>query len=255
MISVMEIPLPKDRLQAATKEERALFLLLGYAANQITMFQKLMIFSGNKDPAHSAEQRISAAQTQMLLRFLIGAVHETWTLIQKRFLGSPLGKDYQARLNATGIAALDNMKKYFGSAHNVISTLRNNFAYHHPLDADADAAFQEAVGDSGWDDYWKLYLSETSINSFHFAGDIIILNGIKAAIDEPDLLKAQGRITRDVSRIARNMTEFILDFSAAFLAKNVCADPTRPEILGKNCEPIADAPPLLEFWLPFYVEP
>jgi hypothetical protein len=255
MIRVIEVPLPKDKLQQAPKEERSLFLLLGYAANQITMLQKMMIFSSNKDPSHPAEQRISAAQTQMCLRLLIGAVHEGWLLVQRRFLGSPIGKDYQGRLNASGLAALDQLKRYFGSSNNIVSVLRNNFAYHHPLDADADAAFQEAVSDNDFDDYWKLYFSETSINSFHFAGDIVIVNGMKAAIGELDLLAAQERIVKDVSNVAHNITEFILDFSAAFLVKNTCNDPSNPEILGKECDPIADAPPLLEFWLPFFVEP
>ena len=82
MIRVMQIPLQKERLRAVPKEERTLFLLLGYAANQITMFQKLLIFSSNKTPSEAVEQRISAAQTQMLVRLLIGAAHEAWRLIQ-----------------------------------------------------------------------------------------------------------------------------------------------------------------------------
>jgi hypothetical protein len=113
MIRVVQIPLPKDRLRAVSKEERSLFLLLGYAANQITMFQKLLIFSSNRTPSEAVEQRISGAQTQMLVRFLIGALHEAWLLIQKRFLGVPLGREYQDRLNQTGREALDGSEEIF----------------------------------------------------------------------------------------------------------------------------------------------
>jgi hypothetical protein len=76
MIRVVQISLPKDQLRAVSKEKRSLFLLLGYAANQITMLQKLMILSSNKTPSETVEQRISGAQTQMLVRLLIGALHE-----------------------------------------------------------------------------------------------------------------------------------------------------------------------------------
>jgi hypothetical protein len=74
------------------------------------MIQKLMIFSSNETPSEEFEQRISGAQTQMLVRFLIGALHEAWLLIQKRFLGSPVGRDYQERLNDAGRDALDGLK-------------------------------------------------------------------------------------------------------------------------------------------------
>jgi hypothetical protein len=92
---MIEIPLSKERFEAIPKDERVLFLLLGYAANQITMFRKLLIFSSNKTPDDEVEQRIFGAQTQMLARFLIGIEHEAWKLIDKRFLSSPIGRDYQ----------------------------------------------------------------------------------------------------------------------------------------------------------------
>jgi hypothetical protein len=70
MIRVVQIPLPKDRLRAVSKEERSLFLLLGYAANQITMFQKLLIFSSNRTPSEAVEQRISVV-AKMLTEFIL----------------------------------------------------------------------------------------------------------------------------------------------------------------------------------------
>jgi hypothetical protein len=47
------------------------------------------------------------------------------------------------------------------------------------------------------------------------------------------------------------MTELILDFVAAFVAKNFSITTS---VLGQECEPIANAPDVLKFWLPFYVE-
>jgi len=253
MIRVVQIPLPKDQLRAVSKEERSLFLLLGYAANQITMLQKLMIFSSNKTPSETVEQPISGAQTQMLVRLLVGALHEAWLLIQKRFLGVPLGREYQDRLNHTGREALDGLKKYFGTS-NILNTLRNNYAYHHPYDEDIDDAFIVAFGDDQSDDYWSLYLSESSINSFHFASDVVIVHGMMNATKATDLLAAQERITRDASLVAKLLTEFILDFSAAFVAKHFSVGNTQCEILGREQASVKTAPSLLEFWLPFYFE-
>jgi hypothetical protein len=253
MIRVIQIPLPIERLKALPKEERALFLLMGYAANQITMFRKLLVFSSNKTPDDSVEQRISGAQTQMLARFLIGIEHEAWKLIKNRFLGSPIGREYQKRLNSTGKEALESLKRYFASS-NMVDKVRNNYAYHHPFNEDVDAAFQVAADDSDWDDYWKLYLSDSATNSFHFASDVVVAHGMMHAINETDIAVAHQKIMEESSRVAKLMTELILDFVAAFVANNFSIPTSSSEILGQECEPIANAPDVLKFWLPFYVE-
>jgi len=211
-----------------------------------------MIFSSNQTPSE-VEQRISAAQTQMLVRLLIGAAHEAWRLIQQRYLGAPLGREYQKLLNDTGMEALDGLKKHFGSS-NILNTLRNNYAYHHPLDADMNTAFITASDDNAWNDYWNIYLSESSISSFHFASDVVIVHGMMRAIEETDLLTAQEKITKEACVVAKMLTEFILDFTAAFLGKHFSVGTTQPEILGREEASVENAPGLLEFWLPFYVE-
>ena len=95
MIDVIRIPLPKDRLRAMPKEERALFFLLGYAANQITLFSKLVTFSASKTPGDPVEQQLSNAQSLILGRIAIGVLAEAWELIHKRFLGTPIGKELE----------------------------------------------------------------------------------------------------------------------------------------------------------------
>jgi hypothetical protein len=59
MITVMKIPVSKDRLRAMPEDERAL-LILGYVANQINLLSKLVIFSSNKTP-DGVEQALSGA--------------------------------------------------------------------------------------------------------------------------------------------------------------------------------------------------
>jgi hypothetical protein len=65
---------------------------------------------------------------------------------------------------------------------------------------------------------------------------------------------AGRKIMEESSRVAKLMTELILDFVAAFVAKNFGIPTSLSEILGQECEPIANAPDVLKFWLPFYVE-
>jgi hypothetical protein len=248
MIDVIRIVLPKDRLRAMPEEERALFFLLGYAANQINMFSKLVIFSTNKTPSGDAEQKISAAQSQMLARHVIGILDETWKLIGKRFLATPIGKEFGPKLNPVGQTALAELKKHFGGS-NLLSKLRNSFAFHHPDESDMDAGFEAAVKDSNWDDDWNWYMSLATVNSFYFASDFVILHSILNTIGETDLIEAQKKIMAEVNSVSGHMTNFLLSLSDAFLTKHFAPN-MRAEVVAK----ITDAPNVFEFWLPFYVE-
>ena len=84
MIKVVRIQITKEQLRTLPKDERALLLLMGHALNQIAVLIKLITFSTNKDPTDPIEGRVSAAQSQVILRFLFGAVAETWEFTDAR---------------------------------------------------------------------------------------------------------------------------------------------------------------------------
>jgi len=69
----------------------------------------------------------------------------------------------------------------------------------------------------------------------------------------PDIAVAHQKIMEESSRVAKLMTELILDFVAAFVAKNFSITTSSSEILGQECESIANAPDVLKLWLPFYL--
>jgi len=248
MIDVIRVPLPKDRLRAMSKEERALFFLLGYAANQIILFQRLVIFSTNKTPSMEAEQKISGAQSQMLARFSIGILHETWKLISSRFLASPMGKEFAPKLSPAGQAALAELKKHFGGS-NLLSKLRNNVAFHHPYESDMDAGFEAAINDKNWDNDWNWYFSTATWNSLYFASDFVVLHGILTSIGETNLVEAQKKIMDEVNKVSRHMMVLLYALTEAFLAKYF-----GPEMTAEVIAKIADAPGAFDVWLPFYVE-
>jgi hypothetical protein len=111
MLKITRIALPKEQLQKLTADERSLFLLLGYASNQINALWKLVVVATNEGAADSLEKKVSGAQTQIFVRLLIGTMREALKLIEKRFVGSPLGKEYVPRLSPPATAALGRLKK------------------------------------------------------------------------------------------------------------------------------------------------
>jgi hypothetical protein len=248
VIEVYHIPISKDQLRAMPSEERSFMLMLGYSANQVSMLQKLLMFSAGTRSPSETEQTLSAAQMQMLLRLLIGALHESWLLIKDRFLSGHMGRDYQARLDDGGRVALDNLKRAFGKS-NVIPTIRNNFSYHFPETATIDAAFIDACNDPGSDDLWSLYFSHYGFNSLFLVSDLMVMHGISNLIKEPNPSVAQKRIMKEVHESVVNMFEFTKAFFAAAWIKNFGTTLDAKEVLN-----IPNAPPIKSISIPFFVD-
>jgi hypothetical protein len=141
MMNITRIALPKEQLQKLTDGERSLFLLLGHSSNQINALWKLVVVATNDGAKDPVEEKVSAAQTQIFVRLLIGIMREALKLVEKRFLGSTLGKEYQPRLSAEATEALGRLKKRFGAPDKLVM-VRDNFAFHHPALEDMEAAFQ-----------------------------------------------------------------------------------------------------------------
>jgi hypothetical protein len=248
MIEVYRIPIPKDRLLALPKDERVLLLLLGYAANQVLMFEKLLMFATRLDPEAEIEQHATGVQSQMLVRLAVGAVFEALLLIQRRFLSNPLGEDYRGRLDVGGLQALENIKKLLGKSM-LLAAVRNNFGFHYPEPEATEAAFQAAVADPGFDDMWKVYFSHHGFNSLFLLSDMIFIHGIAAKVGAKDLLALQQQLMNELREAALNIVTFAQAFFAAAWIKHFGA-----WIDAKDIIKIDDAPPMDEITLPFFVE-
>ena len=189
MIDVIRIPLPKDRLRAMSKEERALFFPAGLCRKSNNLVSETFDFFDQQNSLHRCRgKNLRGANADAGAR-LDWIFHEAWKLVSTRFLASPIGKELAPKLNPIGQRALAELKKHFGGS-NLISKLRNNVAFHHPYESDMEAGFEAAVSDKNWDNEWNWYFSTATWNSFYFASDFVILHGILISIGEADLVEA-----------------------------------------------------------------
>jgi hypothetical protein len=104
-------------------------------------------------------------------------MREALKLIEKRFVGSTLGKEYVPLLSTQAKEAVDRLKKRFGAPDKFV-VIRDNFAFHHPTLEDMEAAFQLAVKSEGDDTDWCMYLNDALLNTFFgyaFAPEVIAL--------------------------------------------------------------------------------
>lgn len=196
MVKVYKITISKDKLAAMPEKERSLMMLLGYAANQINFFAKLVLLSSNKDGLTEMEQKLSGGQTQMSLRILIGVLNEAWELVRKRF-PRDYGRTYRPLLDKEGAEALARLNKRAGP-RGLFSDLRNAWIFHHPdEDGVAEQACAAALADPMCDLEWNWYFSPSNYNSFFYPSEMVALHGIARILKAHDLIDAQHKLGVD----------------------------------------------------------
>jgi transcriptional regulator with XRE-family HTH domain len=244
MITVYRVPISKKQFETIPSHERALVFVAGHVLNQVSVFIKLVRFSTNSDPTNPIEERVSAAQSQLILRCLVGVLVEAWEFIRRPINQKIIGS-YLISISDDGMTSYDKLKKQFGKS-GLLYNLRNNFLYHYPTPAELDKAFAQIPADEDWE--W--YLSEANTNSFYFSCELAIGYGIMSATGEPLHIGAFGTVMQEVMQAANTLPYFLMPLIDALLTKH----------LGKailNPQPgtiIENAPKLGEFWIPFFAD-
>jgi hypothetical protein len=246
-LKITRVALPKEKLHKLTTRERSLFLLLGYASNQINTLWKLVVVATNEGEKDPVEEKVSAAQTQIFVRLLIGIMREALKLIEKRFLGSPLGKEYAPCLSTIATEALNRLKKRFGTPDKFV-LIRDNFVFHHPSLDDMEAAFQLAVKSDGDDTDWCMYLNNALLNTFFFASDFVLVHGMANAMGESDVNEAHRKLLGDIAPIANDLSTFAFGFAEAIFVKYF------GELTATRVAELKDAANIEHLRLPWFVQ-
>jgi hypothetical protein len=248
MIDVLRIGLGKPELLKMTPEERGMFLLLGHLSNQVNVLWKIVIVALNREPTEVVDAKVSAAQTQILIRITVGVLWEGWRLIETRLLGSKLGAKYVPLLDANARTALESLKKRFGSS-GILAAVRNNFSFHYP-DVDAmEAAFQQATKEEREEADWSIYMTRGLLNCFFLASESVIAHGVCRAVGEEDLLSSHAKLLQSLGPISSELSEVTFGFAAAIFRCDI-GDELEATVVAK----VADAPEISELGLPFFVE-
>lgn len=248
MIDVLRLKFGKQELLKMTPEERAMFLLLGHLSNQVNVLWKIVIVVLNREPTEPVDAKISAAQTQILVRITVGLLWEGWRLVERRLLGSKLGGEYVPLLDVDAKAALDRLKKQFGSS-GIFVAVRNSYSFHYPCLDELEAAFQQAVKDEADEADWGVYMTRSLLNCFFLGSDLVIAHGIGKAVGEADLLTSYAKLLQPLGPISNDLSELTFGFAAAIFRRHV-GDELNATIVAR----IADAPSIGQLTLPFFME-
>jgi hypothetical protein len=243
MIAVFRIPLSKQRLAKLPPGDRRLLIVAGHSVNQITTLIKLLTLSTNHNPGHPLENKLSSAQSQVILRFLFGALAETWEYLRKQHRLQLIGLTYLPLLDTEGRKRYDVLNKQFGKS-SLLHNIRNLISYHHPNDHIIDEAFKDAPTRHDW----AFYASTANTNSFYLASDLMISTAVMRRAQATGKVstrkgteKVFKRVMDETINVANNLVEFLLFLMEAIYGKHIDIRHLSPRTgSGMSCQSLTD---------------
>ena len=151
MIEVTQFHFSKADFAGLPPEERALIFLAGQTVNQVNVWLKLISLSSSFKSASEVENKLSAAQTHILLRALFGTLHEAWVWQTRKDMG-PLIASYLPKLSVVSQTARKTLSKRLGNG-GTVDLLRNKYSFHSPTTAMLNETFAAMPEDEDWSWY------------------------------------------------------------------------------------------------------
>jgi hypothetical protein len=205
-VKIRRIPLSKDNLLKMESADRAFLLLAGHMQNELNSIHKVFAWCLHNrftDYASSIEGLANGTQAMIYARVLAGKLCEAWQVLRTAFFGTKLSQRVEPRLHPIAQEALQKIKKYFGKS-NVISTVRNSFAFHYS--ADGFGGNWEAAAD---DSSLELILGGTIGNNLYVASELVANMALLNAINVNDREDALRTFFDEVQSVASNFTDLL----------------------------------------------
>jgi hypothetical protein len=231
--------------------ERVLLLLPAHASNEINVLSKLILTMRKDQPPSPIVDQVEGGQTFILMRLLIGKLHEAWELFKNRVQSNrSIATTYTPRLEPKAAAALEALKRHFG-AGSVLSAIRNRISFHYSDKENLTEASFRQLPES---EPLQFYLTTTVGNSFYHAAELVVqfaaINLVKTLPADPNdsasaEARAFGALCDEVIRVSDHITDLFGELIAA-LSEGVVGEVATEEL--------PDGPKLSTFCLPYFFD-
>lgn len=249
-MDVHHVELDRGKLAAMPEAERVLLLLLAHANNEINVLTKLIMMMRKDDPPSPIIDHVEAGQTFILMRLLIGKLHEAWELFKDRVQSNPtIRAKYIPQLQPEAANALQALNRHFGQG-SALTAIRNKISFHY---TDKDNLTETNFQQLAPTEPLQFYLGIVG-NTFYHAGELVAqlsaINLMKAPpVDPNDGQSAEARafsaLCSEIIEVSRDVTE-LFGSLIGMLAEDVVSTLTTKQI--------PDGPKLSTFSLPYFFD-
>ncbi len=250
-MKVYRAKLSRAQLAAMPEPERVLLLLLAHASNEINVLTKLILMMRKDNPPSPILDHVEAGQAFILMRLLIGKLHEARELFKNRVQSNrSIATTYIPRLRPEAAAALKGLNRLFG-AGSALSAIRNKISFHYSDKGNlTETNFQQLAQSEPL----QFYLTKTVGNSFYHAAELIAqlgaINLMKAPpADQHDSASAEARafaaLCDEIIEVSRHIAELFGELIG------ILGESAVSEVVT---EQVPDGPKLSTFSLPYFFD-
>jgi hypothetical protein len=243
--------LTKARLAAMPANERSLLLLLGHVLNEVNVLEKLILACSMTHPTNKIVDIVEAGQGLILVRILIGKLHEANLLVQKRVNSDTSLKAKHALTGQNDAAkALRSLNTTFAKSGQMIAAIRNTVAFHA---SDDDNLIEDAFLSLTDAEPWDFYLARARANAFYYASELCMTRvalGHTPAYKGDKANEAEGlrELIEATLEAARHFSDLGVLLMVSIIEKN-CAGGIEDDEVD-----IGPASKMSEFKLPFFFD-
>ena len=184
--------LNRAALKEIPRAELELFLALGHLHNELSLLQRLVVWSfSGQEKAPEPHLQAQITQSMIFVRYLGARLFEGWQTLQKEFFGRKISKAYESELAGVARQAYEEVKDY-NSRKNPLKALRNGFAFH------------SSGGDIGRglehlsDETLDMYLGKSATESLFYASEMVSTIAILGTAKAADRVSGFDRLVGEI---------------------------------------------------------
>jgi hypothetical protein len=252
-VEIHRVIFAKKQLAEMPKDERSLLLLMGHATNELNVLSKFILMMRKDDPPTQVEDYTEGGQVFIIMRVLIGKLHEAWELFRARAQSNKgISEKYLKNLDEEATKALKALNDYFGKK-NAVTEIRNKIAFHYK---DKEGLIEENFQRLPETETWEFYLSKTHGNTFYYASEMVATGSalsLAGKIDEKEQASLAGDIKAfsELSNAVLDVSRHITTLFSYRISDILVAYVPEPEV---KIEKFENSPKLSEFALPYFFD-
>lgn len=246
MLQLRRVNLTKSDIDRVPADERFFYIVAGHLANEVSILHKLLIIGRKSLDREGPPGEAAHVQQFLLIKLLAGRLHEANDLIGQHYYGKKLHQKYETYLNEKAADALRNWSKYFGGTSNVITRIRNKFAFH------TDLQEIETMYNQLDDDFALVYYSspQWTAHDLFLGSEMIFLNSMSMVVDAPTTRERISKIYLDTIAMSVRLGEFVTGFIELMTDKYIGLKPNQEENLTTQGDLS-----ISRYTLPFFATP
>jgi hypothetical protein len=250
-MQIHRVELDRAKLAAMPETERVVLLLLAHGSNEINVLSKLILMTRKDDPPSPIVDHVETGQTFILMRLMIGKLHEAWELFKLRVQGDATIKaKYIPHLDPDGAKALQALNRHFGQG-SALTAIRNKISFHY---TDKENLTEANFKQLALSEPLQFYLGDTIGHTFFHAAELVVQLGVINLMKVPpadpnDSRPAEARafsvLCTEIIEVSRDITQL---FGSLI---NMLAEGAGSAL---TTEEIPDGPKMSTFSLPFFFD-